>query len=118
VQLAYLRFPGRPLQAGESVPALLLSYIAAQLHISPVAFHSYAKRDTTRRQHARKIQHYLLLHQLTRQDEHDLQTLLLPIALQTGSNIAVVTALLEEMRTKKISIPAVSTIEKLAYDIG
>src|SRR5437763_1622529 len=62
VQLAYVRFPGRPLQAEEEVPASLLSYIAAQVHLTPLAFHRYAKRDTTRRQHARKIQRYLQLH--------------------------------------------------------
>jgi TnpA family transposase len=117
VQLAYLRFPGRPLQAGEEASASLLGYIAAQLHLSPLVFRRYAKRDTTRRQHARKIQRYLQLHQLTRKDEHVLQTLLLPVALQTGSNIAIVTALLEHMRQRKFTIPAVSTVEKLAYVI-
>jgi TnpA family transposase len=94
VQLAYFRFPGRALQAGESPPAALLSYVAAQLHLSPVAFRRYAQRDTTRRQHARKIQQYLSLCQLTPQDEKELQTLVLPVALQTGSAVAVVTALL------------------------
>ncbi len=117
VQLAYLRFPGRPLQAREAVPVSLLSYIAAQLHLSPVVFRRYAKRDTTRRQHARKIQRYLQLHQLTRKDEHVLQILLLPVALQTGSNIAVVTALLEHMRQQNITIPAVSSVEKIAHAI-
>jgi TnpA family transposase len=38
VQLAYLRFPGRPLQPGEIVPASLLSYVAAQLMLSPLVF--------------------------------------------------------------------------------
>jgi TnpA family transposase len=110
VQLAYLRFPGRPLQAGEIVPASLLSYLAAQLQLSPLVLRRYAERDTTRRQHVRKIHRYLQLHQLTAQDEQVLQTLILPVALQTGSNIAVVTALLGHMRQKKISIPAVSSI--------
>ena len=35
VQMAYFRFPGRPWQPGEIVPASLLSYIAAQLQLSP-----------------------------------------------------------------------------------
>src|SRR3954451_8591833 len=42
VQLAYFRFPGRPLQAGEKVSSRLLGYIAAQLGLPPHAFQLYA----------------------------------------------------------------------------
>lgn len=49
VQLAYLRFPGRPLQAGEEPPAPLLGYVAAQMRLLPLVFRRYTKRDTTRR---------------------------------------------------------------------
>lgn len=59
VQLAYFRFPGRALQAGEAPPQPLLRYVAAQLRLSPLVFRRYAQRDTTRRQHARKLQQYL-----------------------------------------------------------
>jgi integrase len=51
VQLCYLRFPGRPLRAGERPPLNLLEYVAAQLGEDPVVFHKYAGeagRDTTR----------------------------------------------------------------------
>src|SRR3954452_2715489 len=78
VQLAHLRFPGRPLQEGEQVSSALLNYIAVQLQISPLAFGLYARRDATRRQHVRKVQVYLGLHQLSLQDEQALQSLLLP----------------------------------------
>jgi hypothetical protein len=37
--------------------------------------------------------------------------------LQTGSNIAVVTALLAQMRSHKIIIPSISTVERIAYTI-
>ncbi len=117
VQMAYLRFPGRPMQPGESIPYSLLAYLAAQLHLSPRVFTLYAKRDTTRREHAVRIQKYLKLRSLTVQYEHTFRKLLLPKAVQTGSNIAVVTALLEEMRARKIIIPAMSTVEKVAYSI-
>lgn len=56
VQLCYLRFPGRPLRAGERPPENLLGYVAAQLGESTDAFEAYAlRRDTTRREHLAEI---------------------------------------------------------------
>ena len=117
VQLGYLRVLGRPMVSGETIPYALLTYLAAQLHLSPQVFAGYAKRDATRREHAAKIQKYLRLRSLTVRDEHILRHLLRAHALQTGSNIAVATALLEEMRSRKIIIPSVSTVERVAYTI-
>src|SRR3712207_4089591 len=57
VQLCYLHFPGRPLQAGETVPAPVLAYIAAQLDLDPAVLQDYARdRDTTRREHLLELQ--------------------------------------------------------------
>jgi len=117
VQMAYLRFPGRPMQSGETVPYPLLTYLAAQLHLSLRIFPQYAKRDTTRREHAARIQKYLHLQSLSAKDEQELQKILLPKAIQTGSNIAVITGLLDEMRSRNIILPAISTVEKIAYFI-
>lgn len=46
-----------------------------------------------------------------------MQALLVPTALDTGSNIAVITALLDHTRQQRIVIPAVSTVERLVYVI-
>jgi len=117
VQLVCLRVLGRQMVAGETVPYALLTYLAAQLHLSPQAFALYAKRDPTRREHSAKIQKYLGLRSLMAQDEQLFRHTVLGQALQTGSNIAVVTALLEEMRSHKIIIPSISTVERLASTI-
>lgn len=42
VQICYLRFPGRPMAADESVPESILHYIAKQIGISPDALKHYA----------------------------------------------------------------------------
>lgn len=55
VQICYLRFPGRPLAAGELVPDYILSYIAKQIGIAPESMQHYASRDETRREHIIKI---------------------------------------------------------------
>lgn len=117
VQLVYLRVLGQPMTAGEAMPYALLNYLAAQLHLSPHVFAAYAKRDTTRREHAAKIQKYLGLRSLAARDEQLFRSVLRAQAVQTGSNIAVVTALLGEMRSRRIIIPSISTVERIAYTI-
>src|SRR3954452_11937316 len=51
VQLAYLRHPGRAIEAGEAPPGEMLAFIAQQLGLAPAALPDYARRDTTRREH-------------------------------------------------------------------
>jgi len=56
IQIAYLRFPGRPLASGEKIPEYLVQIIANQIGIVPSAIHNYAQgRDVTRREHLSKI---------------------------------------------------------------
>ena len=61
VQLCLLRYPGRPLQAGEIVPRNIVGFIASQVGADPDAFYDYAGgaegkgRDTTRREHVAEI---------------------------------------------------------------
>lgn len=52
IQIAYLRFPGRPLSTSEKVPDFIVHTIAKQLRILPSAIENYARgRDATRREH-------------------------------------------------------------------
>lgn len=63
IQIAYLRFPGRPLSANEKVPDFIVHTIAKQLRILPSAIENYARgRDTTRREHLSKIRSTLHQH--------------------------------------------------------
>jgi TnpA family transposase len=56
VQLAYLRFPGRPWDPQEQVPPAVLTYLAQQIGEAPEALADYATRDPTRREHLAHIQ--------------------------------------------------------------
>ncbi|MDQ5853037.1 MAG: Tn3 family transposase [Chloroflexota bacterium] len=116
VQLAYLRFPGRPLRAGEEVPNTILSYIAAQLQIDPTVFVTYGERDTTRREHLIKIQQHFGFRPFNRSTYRELAMWLLPTALSTDNGIALVTAVVEEMRLRKIIAPALYVIERVAWE--
>ncbi|MGR5996159.1 DUF4158 domain-containing protein [Bacillus cereus] len=56
IQLAYLRFPGRPFASGERIPDFLISLLAKRLRIVPATIHNYAEiRDTARQEHIIKI---------------------------------------------------------------
>jgi len=117
VQLCYLRFPGRPLCADEQVPEPVLAYIAAHLGLDPAVMRDYAQeRDTTRREHLGEIQRTFGFCPFDAQSYRALAVWLLPTALGTDSGVALVTALVEEMRGRKVVAPALYLIERLAWE--
>ncbi len=116
VQLCYLRFPGRVWELGEKVPKPVLSYIALQLDIKSKLIKNYALRDTTRREHLTKIQQLFEYSSFRISDYKRLSKWLMQLALSTDKGIALVEALVEEMRRCKIIIPAISTVERLAWE--
>ncbi len=118
VQLCYLRFPGRPLQAGEQVPVSVLAYIAAQVDVDPVVMQDYAReRATTRREHLSEIQQTFGFRPFDPRVYRALATWLLPTALSTDNGVALVSALVEEMRRQRIVTPALYLIERLGWDV-
>lgn len=117
VQICYLRFPGRPLAAGESVPDLILRYIAKQVGISPEAMKHYASRDETRREHVIKIRNQFEYHAFTIKEYRELAHWLLPTAMSTDKGIVLVESLLTEMRNRKIILPAIYALEHLGWSV-
>lgn len=84
IQIAYLRFPGRPLSANEKVPDFIVHTIAKQLRILPSAIKNYARgRDTTRREHLSKIRSTLGFRTFTLKEYRELARWLLPMAMKT-----------------------------------
>ncbi len=80
VQLAYLRFPGRPWDPQEQVPPAILAYLAEQIGEAPDVLADYATRDPTRREHLSEIQRVFQFHPFTMQTYRDLSRWLMPIA--------------------------------------
>lgn len=116
VQLCYLRFPGRAWELGEKVPKPILSYIALQLGIKPKVLNDYAQRDTTRRDHLADIQSYFGYESFRMSHYKQLSKWLMQLAWSTDKGIALVEALIQQMRQCKIIIPAISTVERLAWE--
>ncbi|WP_192940595.1 DUF4158 domain-containing protein [Staphylococcus simulans] len=55
LQLCILRNPGCTLNSMLDIPDNLIAYVAKQIDVNPDVFSSYAKRDTTRREHLEEI---------------------------------------------------------------
>ena len=117
IMLCYLRFPGRILQQGEQPPAALCAFVAEQLGLDAAQFGNYAERDQTRREHVLEIQAALGLRPFTRALYRELAAWLLPTALVTDHGPALVTALLEELRARRIVCPPLPAIERLGGSV-
>jgi TnpA family transposase len=117
VQLGYARFPGRVLRVGEDAHPQILASVASQLSVDPVAFSNYLYgRDTTRREHVLELQRDFGFRSFSAAIYRELAAWLLPIALTTDVGTVLVGALIDEMRERKVLAPALSTIERLAWE--
>ena len=117
VQLAYLRFPGRPLQPDEPAPPAVVAKLAGQVGIDPAAIEEYAReRDPTRREHLQEIQQTFGFRPFDARVYRELAAWLLPTALGTDAGVALVAALLDELRARRIVAPALSTVERLGWE--
>jgi hypothetical protein len=117
VQLAYLRFPGRPISRDEEPHAPLLATMVAQLKALPSDWAQYAQRDETRREHAISATRYLGLRALNLHEHRALSHWLLPIAMQSAQGLALAQALVTEMRRRRVVLPAVGTVERLCAEV-
>ena len=117
LQLCLLRYPGRPLRAGEVVPRPIVEFVASQVGTDPDAFDDYAKkRDTTRREHVAEIFRVFGFRPFGAVNYRELSRWLSPVAEGTDSGEALVGALVEEMRRRQIVAPALHAVERLAWE--
>ena len=54
--LCYLRYPGRPLHAGERPAAALVAFVAEQIDVLPDTIDEYLASEQNRRRHAVELQ--------------------------------------------------------------
>jgi len=117
VQLGYARLPGRVLRVGEEAHPQIVATLASQLGVDPAAFAAYLHgRDTTRREHQLELQRDFGFRSFSATIYRELAGWLLPIALSTDVGPVLVGALVDEMRERKVLAPALSTIERLAWE--
>lgn len=114
VQLSYLRHPGRPLDPGEIPPPALLRVLADQIGCDPAAFHDYAERETTLREHRAEIETLLGLRTFERRDRVNMLTIALEVTASTDRGEPIVSAMARGLREMRIVLPAASTLERVA----
>lgn len=117
VQLCYLRFPGRAWSLGEIVPPAILNYIAEQLNLAPNILSDYSRREVTRHEHLVEIQAKFGFKIFNTSTYKQLSKWLLHEAIPSDKGMVLVGALIDEMRSRKIIIPAISTVERLAWEV-
>jgi len=86
---------------------------AADRRAWPV-FRDYARRDTTRREHFAEAAKHLGLRSCTSADRQDLLDCATNEAMSTDSGSVIVLALLQQMRDRRIILPAPARIERIA----
>jgi TnpA family transposase len=117
LQLALLRFPGRAWEIKDSIPPMVLHYLAEQLGLAESELEGYAsERSNTRREHLREIAQHFSYRNFS-ECKTELAKVLYPIVQSTDNGVVLVRALLDTMREKKIIAPALSSSETFAWEV-
>jgi hypothetical protein len=114
VQISLLRYPGFGLRLENEPPAALIQFLAQQIGVPWPVFRDYARRDTTRREHFAEAAKHLGLRPCTSADRQDLLDCATNEAMSTDSGSAIVLALLQQLRDRRIILPAPARIERIA----
>src|SRR5580704_12315310 len=99
LMLCYLRYPGRPLKAGERPPRPLLLFIAEQIDALSESIEDYLAAERNRQRHVAELQERLGFHPFGRRPAADLAGWLLPHAIE-NDRLAHLAGLVVEEDTK------------------
>ena len=116
VQLAYLRFPGRPLSAEDVPPPQLVSFIARQLRVKAAAWTDYALRDETHREHALELQAAFGYESFTVAAYRRVRAWLTDVALQTHNAVSLAGQLVERLRSERVLLPTTDALDRICSE--
>jgi TnpA family transposase len=117
LQLCVLRYPGRLLRRGELIPERIVAFISRQLGIGDDALGVYAVRVATRYLHSSALQDLYGFRPFTGQLRAELTDTLATAAMGMTEGGMLASAMVEEMRRRKIIIPGITVVERLCADI-
>jgi Domain of unknown function (DUF4158)/Tn3 transposase DDE domain len=116
LMLCYLRYPGRPLRAGERPPAALLAFVAEQIEVFPGAIDEYLAAERNRRCHSAELQDRLRLRPFGPRSAAELTAWLLPRAVEDDRFAHLARLVMEECRQRRIILPTPGMLERLCSD--
>jgi TnpA family transposase len=114
VQLYFLRHQGRAWAPDEALPPALVRSLGDQIGVAPEHLEGYAQRDQTRREHLAELLADFDWRTLGLQAGRELSDWLLPLARTTDQGLALIRALLGELRRRRILAPGLSVLDRLA----
>jgi TnpA family transposase len=117
LMLCYLRYPGRPLKAGERPPEALLSFVAEQIDVLPASFDAYVAAERNRQRHAAEIQDRLGLYPFGTRAANELASWFLPHAIEDDRLAHLAGLVMEECRQRRIVVPLPGTLERLCIGV-
>lgn len=113
VQITVLRHLGRGLAGGEAPPDAVLAFLGEQLEIDPAKYGRYALRNPTRREHFGELCARLGYQPLSLDLHQEIGQWLVPVAVVSDQPFGLMSALLDELRRRKILIPRMGVLERL-----
>jgi hypothetical protein len=116
VQLCLLRFPGRGLETGMQISAVMIRWIGSQLGVEAQCWPQYASRGQTRREHLVELRAYLGLRPFQLGDFRRARIFLSEFALRTDKGTLVAIEGLREWRLLKVMIPPIEVVERLVSE--
>lgn len=114
LQLCALRYPGRLIRPGEVVPEASLAFLAEQIAVDPEALAHFARRAPTRYEQLAILRRHDGFTELAHPLRTDLLAFARGVAMAATRDRHVVAALAEEMRRRRIVIPGITVLERLA----
>src|SRR5215210_5222360 len=112
LQLCALRYPGRVLCAGEVLSDAALSFVAEQIGTEPDVLADYGARVQTRYQQLDALRAQFGFGDLA-PVRQEILGWLLPVALATTSAASIAEALCDDLRRRRLIVPAPSVVEDL-----
>ena len=116
VQLCYMRYPGVMLAVHEEPFPSLLRLVATQLRVPPEAWTDYGQRAETRREHLLELQSVFGYKSFTTRHYRPSVYSLDELAWQTDKGIVLATALVEDLRRKRVLLPTPGVIERICAE--
>jgi TnpA family transposase len=117
LQLCALRYPGRLLAPGETIPIEVLRFLADQIGIEAGDLAGYASREGTRHNHLAQLRDLYGFKSFTGRGAAELRQWLLDQAFHTTSNLDLAERFIARCRETQIILPEISTIERLCAEM-
>lgn len=113
--LVALRHPGRALEPGEAPPAPMIAYVARQVGADPAALHAHYARPQTRREQLADLMRRGGFRSFGRTEARAIGAWLAAVAGSRRTPAELATALIEELRRRRILLPTPGVLEGLIH---